>query len=359
MTFFRISKIGVLMLGVALTGASLPAQAGFEFAGSSVPPQAKAVAPEDALDAPMPIVPMADVTSVPLDAPPSAKPDVDHVLKVPVSRQAPPVQQAEPVYIRRQRGITMAAPKNQPMDMEALLKATENMEPVSLPEAPRRNLVKAPAVVDDGKLVINPYPLESATGATHGGGLGRLATEQALLEQSGALRPVIVPGRATSGMIARADISSRYDKGAQYLDRTPAADDAEVFGLSSSMTPLPGGELAPLPPSQQQLQAQPLPPVAAMPRPATPEGYPAPVAAATAAGGFAEAVGFGRELPLALALSQVVPPEYSYAFGTDVNVGSTVSWQGGKPWNQVLEEMLATQGLRAVISGTQVTIVNA
>lgn len=352
MTFFRISKMGMLMLGVVLTSASLPAQAGFEFTGTAAAPKAGTIAPEDALDAPMPIVPMADVTAVPLDAPaPSAKPDVDHVLKLPVSHQNAAAQQPDPVYVRRQRGATMSAPKGQPMDTEALLKATENMEPVSLPGAPRRNLVQAPAVVAEGKLVINPYPLESSEGATHGGGLGKLATEQALLEQSGALRPVVVPGRTTSGMIARADISSRYDKGAQYLDRTPVTDDAEVFGLSSSMTPLPGGELAPLPSPRQ-------PSVVAMPRPATPEGHPAPVAAPVT-GDYAEAVGFGRELPLALALSQVVPPEYSYAFGTDVNVGSTVSWQGGKPWNQVLEEMLATQGMRAVISGTQVTIVNA
>lgn len=335
------------MLGATLTAVHTPAQAGFEFTGRPAAPETKAVAPEDALDAPMPIVPMADVTAVPLEAPPSARPNVDHVLKLPVSHQNPPALQADPVYIRRQRDAALVAPKGQPMDTEALLKATENMQPVSLPDSPRRNLLKAPAVVEDGKLVINPYPLDSASGATHGGGLGRLATEQALLEQSGALRPVAVPGRTTSGMIARATVTSRHDKSAHYLDRTPAADDAAILGLSANMTPLPGGEPAPLTP------------VAApsMPRPATPEGHPVPAAAAGSS--FGEVVGFGRELPLALALSQVVPPEYSYAFGTDVNVGSTVSWQGGKPWNQVLDEMLAAQGLRAVISGTQVTIVNA
>jgi hypothetical protein len=42
-----------------------------------------------------------------------------------------------------------------------------------------------------------------------------------------------------------------------------------------------------------------------------------------------------------------------------VNVGSTVSWQGGKPWNEVLNDMLATQGMRAVISGSQITILSA
>lgn len=398
MTFTRISKLGILMLGVAVIGISQPVYAGFEFSGPSAPAAKAPTAPEDAIDAPMPIVPMEDVTAVPLDSPkdanpaataPTAKPHIEHMLKAP-AKAAAHTPQAEPVYIRRQRGITMKAPKNQPMDMEALLKATENAEPVSLEGAPRVNLAETPAPVADGKLAINPYPLESQSGATHGGGLGTLATEQALMEQSGSLRAVEVPGKKAPGMIARAKITSRYDSSSQYLDRTPATEDAAVFGLASSMTPIPGGEGAPI----TEIAAVPLPPpthvaaapaaprsitpaavmptprapeekalveerVSSMPRPAIPEGYPQPIAPAANAGGFTEAVGFGRDLPLALALSQVVPPEYTYAFGSDVNVGSTVSWQGGKAWNLVLDEMLATQGLRAVISGNQITIVSA
>jgi hypothetical protein len=73
---------------------------------------------------------------------------------------------------------------------------------------------------------------------------------------------------------------------------------------------------------------------------------------------FMPIVGFGRDLPLALALSQIVPPEYSYAFGDNVNAGATVSWQGGKPWNEILDSMLAPQGLQAVIQNRQVVIRN-
>lgn len=383
MTLNRITKFGVLMLGVAFCGYTAPAKAGFEFSAPSAAPAAPQPAPEDALDAPMPIVPMEDVTAMPLDTPATdagttaaKKPDVDHVLKLPVSYQTPKAAPSEPVYIRRQRGIVMKAPKNQPMDTEALLKATENGEMVTLEGSPRPNL--APQPVDDGKLVINPYPLDSEKGASHGGGMGSLATEQAMMEQGGNLRAVAVPGKTAPGMIARARISSRYDNSSQYMDRTPVQDDAAVFGLASSMTPIPGGEGEPL----TQIAAVPLPPpapvkaaapaprppvveekVSAMPRPAVPEGHlqPAPAAQPDVAAnnGFTEAVGFGRDLPLALALSQIVPPEYSYAFGSNVNVGSTVSWQGGKPWNEVLNDMLATQGMRAVISGSQITILNA
>lgn len=49
--------------------------------------------------------------------------------------------------------------------------------------------------------------------------------------------------------------------------------------------------------------------------------------------------GFGSELPLALALRQIVPPQYAFAFN-DVNAGQVVSWEGGKPWNEILAETL-------------------
>lgn len=364
MNRIRIAKIGVLMLGVAALTWSMPAQAGFEFTGPTST-ASKEVAPEDAIEAPMPIVPMPGVTAEPLSPLPGAgkggAPNVDRVLSAPVSRQQETV---------------IKAPKGQPMDMDALLKATENGDMVTLEGYPRPNLAAQNKPAGNGPLVINPYPLESAEGATHGGGMGKLATEQALMEQGGSLRTIAVPGGETTGMIARAKISSRYDKSEMaYLDRTPASDDAAMMGISSVMTPIPGGEAAPL----NRVSAIPLPPPvpreavlsqrvsraelapSAMPRPAIPESYPQPSVntAPPASGAYAEAIGFGRDLPLALALSQVVPPEYTYAFGTDIDAGSNVSWQGGKPWNEVLNDMLASQNLRAVISGTQVTIVPA
>jgi hypothetical protein len=48
-------------------------------------------------------------------------------------------------------------------------------------------------------------------------------------------------------------------------------------------------------------------------------------------GNLAHAIGFGRELPLALALSQVVPSEYNKSYAQNVDTEATVSWEGGKP----------------------------
>lgn len=55
--------------------------------------------------------------------------------------------------------------------------------------------------------------------------------------------------------------------------------------------------------------------------------------------------GFGNDLPLVIALQQVVPPGYQYSFAEGVNLGQPVSWQGGKAWQTVLADMLANEGL--------------
>jgi hypothetical protein len=55
--------------------------------------------------------------------------------------------------------------------------------------------------------------------------------------------------------------------------------------------------------------------------------------------------GFGSDMPLAIALQQVVPPGHQFSFASGVDAGTTVSWQGGKSWRDVLTEMLDSKGL--------------
>ncbi len=71
---------------------------------------------------------------------------------------------------------------------------------------------------------------------------------------------------------------------------------------------------------------------------------------------YEAAIGFGSDMPLPLALNQVVPPGYAYSFVDGVNIGARVSWDGGQPWNIVLQNMLAPLNLEAVISGKAVVI---
>lgn len=329
-----MTKLGTFLCTGMMVWAA-PALAGFEFtpATASPPPQAeRQVAADSGADAPMPILPAEPVTAEPL-----AAPDTDPVLSTKVSRAS----DVDPVYVRRQRSeLPPKIMKSRPMDAEALLTATAEKQPL----------------VNSGKLTINPYPLEGS--ALHGGDGGRRSVEQAMMETSGTLRPVKTPGSNSAGLLARARPA------AGQMKQTEKDYGDEVL-IASNMTPFPGEE-----PKMDRIEAVPVP---EMPRPApllAQDRVPAPMAdnkaqsdlvprAPSQNGQFADAVGFGRDLPLALALSQVVPPEYSYSFARNVNVGTTVSWQGGKPWNQVLADMLAQSGMAADIEDGQVTIRNA
>lgn len=71
---------------------------------------------------------------------------------------------------------------------------------------------------------------------------------------------------------------------------------------------------------------------------------------------FTEAVGFARDVPLALALRQIVPPEFAFSFGTDVNLGSRVSWDGGRPWNEVVISMVGPLGYFVHINDRRVLV---
>lgn len=66
--------------------------------------------------------------------------------------------------------------------------------------------------------------------------------------------------------------------------------------------------------------------------------------------------GFGSDLPLVIALQQVVPPGYQYSFANGVSPGVSVSWEGGKPWQQVLSDMLGAHGLGYRLQNNTVVI---
>lgn len=78
---------------------------------------------------------------------------------------------------------------------------------------------------------------------------------------------------------------------------------------------------------------------------------PPPVASAPVSDDrdYAVAEGFGRDIPLALVMQQIVPPGYAYSFDPSINPGTRVSWDGGRPWNQVLNDAVAPHGLEAIV----------
>ena len=68
------------------------------------------------------------------------------------------------------------------------------------------------------------------------------------------------------------------------------------------------------------------------------------------------AVGFGRDVPLHLAVMQIVPPGWTARYGAGVDRDRPVDWGGGRAWPDVLRAALRPLGLRVVFSGATVTI---
>lgn len=66
--------------------------------------------------------------------------------------------------------------------------------------------------------------------------------------------------------------------------------------------------------------------------------------------------GFGTDISLALALRDIVPSGYAYAFKNPADAGLKVSWRGGKIWQDVLTDTLAPHELAYSVVDTAVYI---
>ena len=93
------------------------------------------------------------------------------------------------------------------------------------------------------------------------------------------------------------------------------------------VTPMPGEEgMAPMI-SVEDVTAEELPPVTADDTIVFDDDFSsAPIVA------DAQVVtGFGQDLPLIIALRQIVPAEYQFAFADGIDLSTPVSWEGGRP----------------------------
>ena len=67
--------------------------------------------------------------------------------------------------------------------------------------------------------------------------------------------------------------------------------------------------------------------------------------------------GFGKHVPLVIALRQILPSDYGFAHGDGVDLTASIDWQGGRPWSQVLSDSIKPLGLTAIISNDTVMLV--
>jgi len=66
--------------------------------------------------------------------------------------------------------------------------------------------------------------------------------------------------------------------------------------------------------------------------------------------------GFASQIPLALALRQLLPTGYNFSIDQDVDMNTLVSFKGGKSWRETLRDMLMPAGLNAHEQGTSITV---
>ena len=66
--------------------------------------------------------------------------------------------------------------------------------------------------------------------------------------------------------------------------------------------------------------------------------------------------GFGSDLPLLVALQQVVPQQYKTSLSPGVDSGIHVSWRGDRPWKQVLSDMLVPARLSYTLQGNRLVV---
>lgn len=69
--------------------------------------------------------------------------------------------------------------------------------------------------------------------------------------------------------------------------------------------------------------------------------------------------GFANDVPLELALKQIVPPSYSFRAAPGVDMNALVSWHGGQGWRETLQAVLVSQNLAVYEQGSSLMIVQA
>lgn len=67
-------------------------------------------------------------------------------------------------------------------------------------------------------------------------------------------------------------------------------------------------------------------------------------------------LGFAKSVPLAVAVRQILPNGYAFSIDQDVDMGTLVSFQGGRAWRETMRDMLSTAGMTMRENGQMVEI---
>lgn len=278
--------------------------------------------------APAPLAPAEAQTLV---SPPGVAPVVEASVQPSAPAPVAPVQvaaaQAAPVLLKNETvsGAPMVSPGDQPISAPVV--------------APAPAVESAPAAMSS--FTATPAQPEVA--------LGSARSDSAIVQQP-----------ATPGMPTAENLINSMPS---MTSPTPAA--APVEAAPAMLTPV----TTPTPaPAASLATAEPLvsPPGTAAPAPAaagnavslvTGENVATQAVAPAPATPTAKVIdGFGKQVPLVIAMRQILPSDYGFAHRDGVDLGQLIDWQGGRPWPQVLSEALAPIGVKVTISGDTVLL---
>ena len=71
---------------------------------------------------------------------------------------------------------------------------------------------------------------------------------------------------------------------------------------------------------------------------------------------LAAARGFGKRVPLAFAVRQIVPASVDVRFAKSTDLSALVDWEGGRNWPAVLRDVVRPLGLRVTLRAKTVSI---
>jgi hypothetical protein len=164
---------------------------------------------------------------------------------------------------------------------------------------------------------------------------------------------LLVMGLAVSAMPAYAGFQwvAPTDSGTYQLPAAPAASPSVATNRPEIISPvIISGDSQPLSPAPIYLTPAPDAKGKENTNLATATiSVPAPAAGATVQG-------FASQIPLALALRQILPVGYNFSIDQDVSMDTLVSYKGGKPWRDTVGDMLATAGLAGREQGMTFTV---
>jgi hypothetical protein len=176
--------------------------------------------------------------------------------------------------------------------------------------------------------------------------------------------PVVLAASSNLSSVETATGGTSMPTAQAMIDSMPSMT-APRSDLTPSMTAFPKAEgtapiAPPVSPAEPVMAAS--APVVMAPATAPADASVSPITGATLApetmpvASVGTVQGFGKQVPLVVALRQLMPQGYTFVRGEGVDLSQSVDWQGGKVWNEVLADAIRPHGLSATLSGDTVVL---